>query len=201
LAARATSFTVTLLEEARMKLPQGIETELLEYLHLEFGETAGSKGALKPEDLAYEGEAVVDGVPTHYWRVGRRKKLWATVAPVDDSYCLSTTTVPPVPQPKEDPYRFLRVEDSTGEIDLDIPLQELGEKASGLPSYHEIRLPRREKVGVLAEVNAGESPVFVEVSIEEGDKCVYVKAYVAIHLVYTTAKGNDLTVSIGPIEC
>lgn len=183
-----------------MKLPRGIEKELLDYLNREYGETRGHRGALKLEDLVYAGEFEHEGLPTHFWSVGRRKELWATVAPHGKSYGLGTTTQAPTPRPKGDPYGFLRLEDATGAVDLDIPLQRLGKRFTGLPDYHHVKLPRGEKVGVLAEVHADQSPVLVVVSVEEGEKCLYARAYIGVDLVYTTNKGNELSLSLGPIE-
>lgn len=183
-----------------MKLPRGIEKELLDYLHREYGEIRGRKGALKSEDLVYAGEFEHEGVPAHFWSVGRRKELWAIVTPHGKSYGLATTTDAPTPRPKVDPYGFLRLQDATGDVDLDIPLQKLGKRFTGLPDYHPVKLPRGEKVGVLAEVHADQSPIWVVVSVEEGEKCLYARAFIGVDLVYTTNKGNELGISLGPIE-
>ena len=45
-----------------MELPKGIEKEILEYLHLEYG------ASLKLEDIVNEKMYEVAGIPTHYWR-------------------------------------------------------------------------------------------------------------------------------------
>jgi hypothetical protein len=96
-------------EEARKKrrenpvltpvdLPRNITSEIARYLRLEYGEIYGEKGSIKARDLKFEGEFVIDGVPTQYWSYPTSTKsgvAWATVERFDDTYCLGMTETPP----------------------------------------------------------------------------------------------------------
>lgn len=77
-----------------VELPGNIKSEIARYLRLEYGESARDKGSVKARDLAFEGEFVIDGVPTQFWRYptsNPKKPSWATVERFDDSYCLGMT--------------------------------------------------------------------------------------------------------------
>jgi hypothetical protein len=79
-------------------LPLNIASEIANYLRLEYGETARGKNSVKARNLRFEGEFVVDGVPTQFWRYptsDSSKRRWATVERFDDSYHLGTTSEPP----------------------------------------------------------------------------------------------------------
>jgi hypothetical protein len=80
-----------------VKLPRNIATEIAAYLRLEYGETRGRKGSLKASELKFDGEHVVDGVPTQFWRYpsSGRQPAWATVERFDDHYALGMTDKKP----------------------------------------------------------------------------------------------------------
>ena len=82
-----------------IELPANIKTEIARYLRLEYGESARDKSSLKARDLTFEGEFVIDGVPTQFWHYpssNPKKTNWATVERFDDSYCLGMTDKLPV---------------------------------------------------------------------------------------------------------
>ncbi len=77
-------------------LPRRIASEIAEYLRLEFGESA--RTGVKAGQLKFEGEYLIDGVPTQYWRYptsNPTKPGWATVERFDGTYSLGMTTIPP----------------------------------------------------------------------------------------------------------
>lgn len=77
-------------------LPENIATEIASYLRLEYGERSQDKASLKEHDLVYEGDFVLDGVPTQFWRYPTWDGFaWATVERFENSYCLGMTDVPP----------------------------------------------------------------------------------------------------------
>ncbi|MEW5837312.1 MAG: hypothetical protein AB1717_00555 [Pseudomonadota bacterium] len=79
-----------------VELPENIATEIASYLRLEYGERSQDKASLKEHDLLYEGEFVLDGVPTRFWRYPTRDGFaWATVERYESSYCLGMTDTPP----------------------------------------------------------------------------------------------------------
>lgn len=185
-----------------MDIPEGIKKEIVSYVRLEFGEDSSDPDALQESDLKYEGEFIINGVPTHYWRCGDTSRTWATVEPFGDSYCLGMTSSSPKPVFKKNLYSHLEVEEVPGKVSERIELQSFGDRAVGLPSYKEVCLSDGEVVEVLAEAHLENSPVSVTVSIEENQKNCYVRASEGIAMSYTTSSGKQiiLTIGTGPWE-
>jgi hypothetical protein len=71
-----------------VELPKDIRTRIAAYLRLEYGESARDKASIKARDLVLEGEFVIDGVPTQFWRYPSKSPSWATVERFADHYCL-----------------------------------------------------------------------------------------------------------------
>lgn len=181
-----------------MDIPEGIEKDIVSYIRMECGEDPSDPRTLKESDLTYEGEFEIQGVPTHYWRCGKDSRLWATIEPYGDSYCMSMTSSSPKPILKSELYSHLKIEDFSGEFSERIPLPSLGKSGSvGLPDYKEITLPSGEIVAVLAEAHPQGAPPSVTVSIQDAAKDIYIRASVGIALSYTTSGGNELLLSIG----
>lgn len=79
-----------------VKLPRNIASEIARYLRLEYGESYWQKDSVKARDLKFEGEFVVNGVPTQYWRYQTSSSpQWATVERFKDTYCIGMTVEPP----------------------------------------------------------------------------------------------------------
>jgi hypothetical protein len=79
-----------------MNLPEDIDSQVLEYLLLEFGEDADDADALKISELEYKGAFDVSGVVTHFWWFPcTSEQCWATVEIWKDTYCIGMTTEPP----------------------------------------------------------------------------------------------------------
>ena len=79
-----------------MELEDDIEKGVLEYLHLEYGESPEDEDSLKLSDLKYEGEYILEGIPTYFWSYPTNSPCWAIVKPYDDAYCFDMTTTSPV---------------------------------------------------------------------------------------------------------
>lgn len=85
----------------RHGLPRGIKSQVLRYLHLEYGESPRNRDALKLSDLSYEGAYERDGVPTHFWSYPTSSgKAYATVVVSGNSYAIGTTDDRPGEQPR-----------------------------------------------------------------------------------------------------
>ena len=70
-----------------MSLPEKIESQIAEYLNLEFGSNDITEGEL---------EYVGTSNDIHYWILSHSKeKYWATVEPYEDSYLIGMTTSAP----------------------------------------------------------------------------------------------------------
>lgn len=81
-----------------VELPANIKSEIARYLRLEYGESARDKDSVKARDLKFDGEFVIDGVPTQFWRYpssNPKKPQWATVERLEQMYCLGMTGDPP----------------------------------------------------------------------------------------------------------
>lgn len=78
-----------------MDLPSNIESEILDYLHLEFGEAKDVSCALKLSDLKYEGVYVVEGVSLHCWSFpSASNTTWATVEATGSSHSIGMIESP-----------------------------------------------------------------------------------------------------------
>ena len=71
-----------------VELPKNIRTEIAAYLRREYGESARDKTSVKAKDLVFEGEFVIDAVPTQFWRYPSSTPSWATVERFADHYGL-----------------------------------------------------------------------------------------------------------------
>lgn len=183
-----------------MDLPVGIEQEILEYLHLEYGEDANDPSSLKLEDIQYDGLFDVAGTPTHYFKYGERK--WATIEPFGDSYVIGMTTRTPAPITKKDLYKSLRISFPDGTPSFYIDLESRGNGCFGFSGYREVTLPSNTTIRVLVEVVSHFSPTAVTIAIEEGENDVYVRGSVGLTLSYKTSSCETifLTVGTGPWE-
>jgi len=136
--------------------PAGIENELLEYLHLEFGEGKDDPDALQPADLKYVGARTDGAALVHFWEFPSGSgKSWATVCVTDDGYDLSTSLEGPDGE-KDDPLSALRTlvvdfgsrSDSQKRIrPLRLTVSELSE--NGFP----VKFPTGEEISFYAEVH------------------------------------------------
>lgn len=87
--------------QKRRGLPRGIKSEVLQYLHLEYGESPRDPDALELSDLSYEGEYQHEGVPTHFWSYPTSSgKSYATVVLSGKSYAIGMTDRRPRGRPR-----------------------------------------------------------------------------------------------------
>jgi hypothetical protein len=81
--------------------PRSLKGQVLQYLHLEFGESPRDPDALKLSDLSYEGEYVVEGVRKRFWSFpGARGRRYATVAFRGKGYSIGATNEVPPKRPR-----------------------------------------------------------------------------------------------------
>ncbi|WP_041598547.1 hypothetical protein [Hahella chejuensis] len=75
-----------------MDLPENIETQIVEYVNIEYGDDA-----LTIKDLSYIGEFSRSGVVKKYWSYPCSNKpgCWATVEEYEGSFLISITTLAP----------------------------------------------------------------------------------------------------------
>ena len=72
------------------------EDDIVEYLHLEFGEEAGDPEALKRKELRYVGLFLFEDFPTHFWSFPcESEHYWATVRITDEAYLYGMTPIQP----------------------------------------------------------------------------------------------------------
>ena len=84
----------------RRGLPPRIKSEVLRYLHLEYGESPRSQNALTLSELSYEGERLHEGMPTHFWSYPTSSgKAYATVVLSTKGYAIGMTDQRPSGQP------------------------------------------------------------------------------------------------------
>lgn len=183
-----------------MKLPSSITREIIDYLHVEFGESAEDPDALKVSDLKYEGRHVIDGVPTHFWSYpAGADKHWATVQELDDSYCLGTSTNGPRGETvdKARALRTLRVEfrafSESAKAMRPIKMN-LKDGAATIP----VRFPSGGTMEIDVEVSdEGETPdVSIAISLGEERGC-FVRCASGVVLSYDTEFGYECLVSVG----
>jgi hypothetical protein len=194
-----------------MKLPSGIEKEILEYLHLEYGESEDDPDALKLSDLKYEGEHLVDKVVTHFWSYpsgpGRR---WVTVEMRGKGYDIGTSPRGPggVTIDRREALRTLRIE--------------FRWLAEGLKPMRPVRVPLKGRKGSYsAEVPlAFPSGDKLQISVEaydfeemgedkadkldvtliiehEDDRRIHVRCASGLAISYETLFGYECLISVG----
>ncbi len=187
-----------------MELPEGIEKEILEYLHLEWGQSPYSPNSIKLKDLEYEGVYDVAGVLTHYWKYGTsNNRRWATVEPFGDSYAISMTSNTPKPVSKSDLYMSIEIDsDDYGGYRETIELERWSKGCFGLDDYTDLQLPDGEVIKILVETSTDRSPPSTTIGIREEGKEVYVRGSVGLAMSYKTIGGKRifLTVGTGPWE-
>lgn len=183
-----------------MGLPAGIEQEILEYLHLEYGEEPDAPSSLKPGEITYDGLYDMAGKPTHYFKYGERK--WATVEPFGDSYVIGMTTRPPYPITKKNLYKSLRISFPDDTPPITIELESRGHGNYGFSRYRDVTLPDGTTIAILVEVSSHYAPAAVTLAIEEGENDIYIRGSLGLTMSYRTRNGSTiyLTVGTGPWE-
>jgi len=156
----------------KRKLPEDIEEQILEYLHLEYGEYASDPEALKLSELKYVGQKEIDGKQLHCWDFpSENNDIWATVEYSDTTFNLSFACKPEIKN--ENRYEFLLVsvlgkEKSEVKIPLDEDRQYGGRYTR---KTHDVLLENGETLKVLsAEVAPYDEMVVICVQIEYLDQ-------------------------------
>ena len=184
-----------------MELPLDIEKQILEYLHLEYGEDPGASDSLNIEDISYEGEFEINGISTHYFKYASSTgRTWATVEPFGDSYCLGMTSSTPKPITKSEIYKEIHVKSLETNDKLKLELESWGEGCFGFSDYKKIELSGKIQFELLAEVSSHSSPPAVTVSIIDGDSEVYVCGSVGISMRYTSVSLGEIFILVGALD-
>lgn len=181
-----------------MELPDNIETEILEYLHLEYGEDPNDPSSLKLDEITYDGLYDVSGVPVHYFKYASRSgRSWATVEPFGDSYVIGMTTNSPKPLKKSQIYNHLEIENPESSFSESLELESWGDGCYGFSDYKEIKLPNGSSFKLLAEVSSHSTPVGVTISIIEGENDIYIRGSVGLSLSYESTNFGTLFITLG----
>lgn len=186
-----------------MDLPDGIEKEVLDYLHLEYSEDANDPSSLKLEEISYDGVYDVSGVPTHYFKYASSSGLnWATVQPYGGSYLIGMTSSSPKPISKTRIYRFVRIESADGRFEQKIKLESWGSGCYGFSNYKSIDMDNDTTLKLLVEVSSHSNPTGVTLAIKEGGNDIYIRGSVGISMSYksNSCKEIYITVGTGPWE-
>lgn len=159
-----------------MVLPDGIEQEILKYLHLEYGEDPNDPSSLKLGDISYDGEYEIDGIKMHYFTYPLHDgRSWVSIEPYGGSYLISMTTNAPRPTTHKEIYRNLHAECEDQGFSKKIPMETLAEGCLGLNDYQLLTLPDDTNIHIFAEVNTNILPVGITVAVKEGDKEIYIR--------------------------
>lgn len=181
-----------------MELPDGIEKEILEYLHLEYGEDPNDSSSLKLDEISYDGLYEVAGVQTHYFKYVSSSGLnWATVQPYGDSYLIGMTSSNPKPISKNRIYRSVRVESSDGRFDQKIKLESWGNGCYGFSNYKNLTINEDTTLKLLVEVSSHFNPTGVTVAIKEDGNDIYIRGSVGISMSYKSNSCKEIFITVG----
>lgn len=185
-----------------MELPDGIETDIINYLCLELGEDPHSDAALKVNDLVYEGVNDVDGIRAHCWGFPTmHEDMWVTVVVEDGSISFGMAQKPK--DKKGDPYATLFLNVS-------------GKK----PQKHRVKLMQHDDmqlattpepsvrfglgndgcIEVYSEVSFLTRPPLVALSINCGNQRQYIKARAGIAMSFQVDEETTVYLSIGDLD-
>lgn len=183
-------------------LPAGIERDILEYLHLEFGEDKDDPDALQAEDLKYVGAREDEGSLLHFWEYpSGTGKSWATVRITNDGNELSTSLEGPGGE-KNDPEAALRTllvqfgmrtEGQERIEPLRLDVAKLSE--NGFP----VKFPTGEEISFYAEVYpaTGENGPDVSVHILQHDEALFVVRCASGLVISLQLAGYDCLIRLG----
>ena len=183
-----------------MKLPENIKEEILEYLHLEFGEDPKDSSSLKIEDIKFDDIYEIHEKPTHYYKFSHN--TWATVEPFGDSYMIGMTTFSPKPILKKKLYEELHIQSLDGSYVESFKLENMGDGFYCFPNFKKIITSENEELFVLVEANINLPSTQVVLSIKEGKRDIYLKGSVGFQFSYKTKNDNTIifTLGTGPWE-
>ena len=185
-----------------MTLPEGIESEVLGYLHLEYGEDPSDPNALKIDDIEDQGEFDVAGTPTHFFGYPTSSgQEWVTVEAFDGSYVLGISlTGPKNLTIHRNLYKEVKIWIPEYETDMTIPLEDFGEGGHGFPDYKSVELPGGNAIELLVEAYTDQSPTSVTVGIKDGENELYVGSYVGASVSLETKQVGYITIIVGYID-
>lgn len=197
-----TDETDTAASDSHTRPPPGVERELLEYLHLEFGESEDDPDALQAADLKYVGARQDGQAVLHFWEYPcHAGKSWATAEWMSDGYALSTSAEGPRGE-KNDPAAALRtlvVEFGTrtkGQKRIaPLRLEVAGIPGDGVP----VKFPTGEEIFFYAEVYPASEGAGPDVSVQllqHGDVLLAIRCTSGV-IISLQLVGYDCLIRLG----
>jgi hypothetical protein len=188
--------------DQRTNPPPGIENEILEYLHLEFGEDKDDPDALQAAELKYVGAREDGEAWLHFWEYPSGSgKSWAIARVTKDGYELYTSLEGPSGE-RNDPLAALStlvVQFGTrkkGQKRLEALRVKVADiKDSGVP----VRFPTGEEIFFYAEVHPASENAGPDVSVQvlQQDDVVLAIRCTSGVIISLSLAGYDCLISLG----
>jgi len=183
-------------------LPNDIEKQILDYLHLEYGEDPGDPEALKLTDLDYVGEKLVEGAVQHCWSYPSLKDdMWATVQVYEDgTFCIGMASAPVTERENHYEHLFLNIE-GTQTKKFEIPYQK--DEEHDVCNFDEdfiTTLDNGKSLSIYSEVFLKPEPHQFDLTIEYDEKEIYLRGAVGIQLNYSLESDLSIYVEVGKLE-
>ena len=184
-----------------MELPDDIEQQILEYLHLEYGESPEDEDALKLSELRYEGIHEMEGVPTHCWSFpSTSDEMWATVEPHEDTYCIGMSRKPKALREKPYSSLLLNISGKTSQK-FRIPYIKNEEyRVSSFENHFDITLADGRKLSVYSEIYFMPNPAQAMLSISMGDQELTMKFGVGVELTLALDSDTEVYAKVGDLS-
>ncbi len=183
-------------------LPNNIEKQILEYLHLEYGEDPDAPDSLQLSDLSYAGEHLVEGIIQHCWKYPSLKDdMWATVEIGNDgSY---TIGMAPIPEPENKDFyaNLLLIIEGKNTKKVRIPyLKDDEYDISCFEDAFDMVLENGKKLSVYSEVGLNTTPPQFSLSVEYDGRDMYLKGVAGIELRLSLETDIYMYVDIGKLN-
>lgn len=184
-----------------MDLPSDIEHQILEYLHLEYGESPEDEDALKLSELRYEGIHEMGGVPTHCWSFpSTSDEMWATVGPHGDTYCIGMSRKPEALREKPYSSLLLSISGKTSQK-FRIPyIMNDGDTLSCFENRFDITLEDGRKLSVYSEIYFIPDPTQALLTISMGDQELIMKFGVGVELTFVLDDDTEVYAKVGELS-
>lgn len=184
-----------------MELPDDIEQRILEYLHLEFGESPEDEDALELSELRYEGIHEMEGVPTHCWSFpSTSDEMCATVEPHEDTYCIGMSRKPEALREKPYSSLLLSISGKTSEK-FSIPYIMNDEATlSCFENRFDINLDDGRKLSVYSEIYFMPNPAQALLTLSIGDQELTMKFGVGVELTLAMDSDTEVYAKVGELS-
>ena len=183
-------------------LPDDIEKQILDYLHLEYGEDPGDSGSLELADIKYVGEKLVEGVVQHCWSYPSLKDdMWATVQLYEDgTYCIGMAPIPKKNNENNYEYLFLAIKGKQTKK-IKIPYQKDEEyKICNFEDEFITTLENGKNLYIYSEVFLTPKPHQFDLTIDYDGQEIYLRGAVGIEFKYSLETEIEIYIDIGNLE-